>query len=112
MPIVSSTHTVGHAQRDGRRYVVELHTDDAGVVHRVEYLAAEKADYADIMAARAVQIDASIVEAAMQKQEREASYAKVVAVLDTAVKAGALTKEEIEKAGYVLPPEKVAGGRQ
>lgn len=30
MPIVSSTHSVGHAQAGGRRYVTELHTDDVG----------------------------------------------------------------------------------
>ncbi len=40
MPIVTSTHTVGHAQQDGRRYVTEAHTDGTGEVYRVEYLAA------------------------------------------------------------------------
>ena len=32
MSIVSSSYTVGHAQRDGRRYVTERHTDDDGGV--------------------------------------------------------------------------------
>lgn len=45
MPIVSSTHVVGHEQVDGRRYVTESHTDSEGVVHRVEYLAAVGTDY-------------------------------------------------------------------
>ena len=40
MPIVSSTYTPdGHQQEGGGRYVTELHTDDAGTVHRYEYLA-------------------------------------------------------------------------
>lgn len=66
MPIVSSTHTVGHAQRDGRRYVVESHTDDAGVVHRVEYLATVGTDYAIVRDARAAQISEQLAEAEAQ----------------------------------------------
>ena len=66
MPIVSSTHTVGHPQVDGRRYVTESHTDDAGVVHSVEYLAAVNADYVAIRDARAVQINEQLAEAEAQ----------------------------------------------
>lgn len=54
MAIVSSTYTVGHAQVDGRKYVAEQHTDSAGVVHRVRYLAAVGANYQAIADARAV----------------------------------------------------------
>lgn len=55
--IVSSSYTVGHAQADGRRFVVELHTDSAGVVHRVEYgPMPDGTDYQAIMEARAAQI--------------------------------------------------------
>lgn len=106
MPIVSSTHTVGHAQRDGRRYVREVHTDQAGSQHHAEYLAANKTDYAAVMAARAAKIDAVIVETEQKQAERSAAEAKIAVALDVAVTAGTLTREEIEKAGYVLPTEK------
>ena len=63
MPIVSSTHTVGHAQIDGRRYVTELHTDDVGAVLPAEYLAPLGADYVAIRNARAAQINEQLAEA-------------------------------------------------
>jgi len=66
MPIVSSTHTVGHPQVDGRRYVTEVHTDSDGVVHRVEYLASVGADYVAVRDARAVQIADQLAEAEAQ----------------------------------------------
>lgn len=56
MAILSSTFAVGHAQADGRRYVTERHTDDAGGVHEREYLAALGADHAAIAAAYAVEL--------------------------------------------------------
>lgn len=62
MPIVSSTHTVGQAQADGRRYVTEQHTDDLGAVLLVEYLAAQDADYVAIRTARATQISDQMAE--------------------------------------------------
>ena len=38
MAIVSSTFSLdGHAQRDGRRYVREVHTDSHGVAYTREY---------------------------------------------------------------------------
>lgn len=66
MPIVSSTHTVGHAQADGRSYVTELHTDDIGAVIRVEYLASPGTDYVAVRSARAQQINEQLAEAAAQ----------------------------------------------
>ena len=63
MPIVSSTHTVGHAQADGRRYVVEAHTDDLGAVLTVEYLAPANADYVAIRTARAAVMNEQLAEA-------------------------------------------------
>jgi len=33
MAIVASESIVGHLQRDGRRYVREVHTDHLGAVH-------------------------------------------------------------------------------
>lgn len=66
MPIVSSTHAVGNLQADGRRYVTESHTDDVGVVHSVEYLAAVNADYVAIRDVRVAQINEQLAEAEAQ----------------------------------------------
>lgn len=66
MPIVSSTHTAGHAQADGRRYVTETHTDSDGGVHVAEYLAAVDADYVAIRDARALVIAEQLAEAEAQ----------------------------------------------
>lgn len=63
MAIVSSTHTVGPAQADGRRYVAEEHTDSNGGKHPAEYLAAVGADYVAIRTARAVYIAEQLAEA-------------------------------------------------
>lgn len=64
MPIVSSTYRIdGHAQADGRRYVIEDHTDSTGVVHRVEYLAASGTDYQSVADARAIAIAEALVAA-------------------------------------------------
>jgi hypothetical protein len=114
MPIVSSTHTVdAHPQRGGGRYVVERHTDDVGRVFTVgPWLAPDKFDVAARVVARALEIDAQFERDALDKQEREAADAKVVAVLDTAVKAGALTEEEIKRAGYTAPSGKIDGSKR
>lgn len=63
MPIVSSTHSVGHAQQDGRRDVTEAHTDGVGEVHRVEYLATAGTDYVAVRDARALVIAEQLAEA-------------------------------------------------
>jgi hypothetical protein len=62
VPIVSSTHTVGHAQVDGRKWVIERHTDHLGAVHERRYKAAPDADYVAIRTARAAQIEAELAE--------------------------------------------------
>lgn len=49
--IQSSTYTEGPPQADGRRYVKERHTDDAGKVYEFEWLGAQ--DAGAVMAARA-----------------------------------------------------------
>lgn len=69
MPFIVTT---GHAQIDGRRYVIEVHSDAQGEFARVEYLAVDGAntnaiatarnarllvDYADNEAAQAVEAD-------------------------------------------------------
>ena len=57
MSIVSSTYAVDeYAQADGRKYVMEAHTDSTGAVHRAQYLAAAGSDYQAIASARAVVI--------------------------------------------------------
>lgn len=61
MPIVSSVHSVGHEQVDGRRYVVEQHTDSTGAVHVREYLAGT-VDYTAIRNARAALLEAELAE--------------------------------------------------
>lgn len=60
MAIVSSQLTLGVVQKDGRRYVLETHTDNLGVLHVVEYLAAVGADVDAILTARAVLIEADL----------------------------------------------------
>jgi hypothetical protein len=62
MPIVSSTHVVGHAQEDGRSYVTETHTDDAGAVLNVVYLAAVGTDYVAVRDARALTLSEQLAE--------------------------------------------------
>jgi hypothetical protein len=68
MPIVSSTHTIdAHQQQGGGRYVIERHTDDAGVVHQVgPWLASEGFDVAARVASRATQINDQLAEAEAQ----------------------------------------------
>lgn len=62
MAIVSSSCTVGVPQADGRSYVTELHTDDAGTVHRVEYGPVGELDYEAIMTARASAMGAQLAD--------------------------------------------------
>jgi hypothetical protein len=62
MPIVSSTYTEGPPQQDGRRYVNERHTDDAGTVYTFDWLGAQ--DPAPVLQARAAMLDAQLAERA------------------------------------------------
>lgn len=68
MPIVSSTYTIdAHTQRDGSRYVVERHTDDAGRVYQAgPYLVADESLVAARLAARAAEISDQLAEAEAQ----------------------------------------------
>lgn len=59
----SSTYTVGHAQADGRRHVIERHLDDAGVERIVEYGPVGLVDYSAIMTVRAAAMDAALADA-------------------------------------------------
>ena len=57
MSIVSSAYTLdNHTQPDGRRYVKEIHTDNEGKLHEINYLGAVNEDYASNLAAHAAQI--------------------------------------------------------
>jgi hypothetical protein len=56
MPIVSSVLTTESAQRDGRHWIEERHTDQVGVVYPIRYLADAGLDTNAVMTARAVQI--------------------------------------------------------
>jgi len=55
--------SVGHSQKDGRRYVLEIHTDAQGEFSRLEYLAAVGTDYNAVAAAREPVLIASLAEA-------------------------------------------------
>ena len=61
--LVSSKAITEHAQKDGRRFVREQHTDDTGEVHEAYYLAAVGTDHSAVMRARVPQIEAQIAEA-------------------------------------------------
>lgn len=108
MPIISSTYTVGHAQASGLHYVTETHTWDTGEVSRLEYgPLPSKTDFQSIANARAQQIEADRIKVEAEKIEKEAADAKLATVIDAAVKAGTLTKEDIEKTGLSVDPATV-----
>ena len=62
MAITGSVLTLGSVQVDGRRYVVETHSDSQGVCAVIEYLAAIGADYNAIMADRAIALNSSLAD--------------------------------------------------
>jgi hypothetical protein len=62
MAIVSSTHTLGTIQKDGRRFVIEDHLDNIGKHWLIEYLAAIGEDYVARRTARAVVLAQQLVD--------------------------------------------------
>lgn len=62
MAITSSFFALGPAQRDGRRYCTETHSDAQGVAAIIEYLAAVGANHAGIMAARAITLSDQLAD--------------------------------------------------
>ena len=56
MRIVSSQIVEDSPQIDGRRWVREVHTDDAGLMHEFAYLAEAASNVSAIMAARAADL--------------------------------------------------------
>jgi hypothetical protein len=66
MSIISSTHTVGHAQVDGRRYVKERHVDDAGESFEYEWLGEQDAQ--SVLIARASRLNTLLAERAAAEE--------------------------------------------
>lgn len=66
MSIVNSRYALEHAQRDGRIWVTETHTDSEGLEHVVRYLAQVDTDYAAILASRAASIEQALIEAEIE----------------------------------------------
>src|SRR6185369_6282584 len=61
MSITSSEVTTAAAQRDGRFWVTETHTDNVGLKYLLQYLAANGVDVNAILAARAIALAAQIM---------------------------------------------------
>src|SRR3990167_11431930 len=59
---MSFTVQIGHAQKDGRRFVIEAHSDAAGEFARIQYLAEDSADTNAIATARHTSLLASNAE--------------------------------------------------
>lgn len=70
MPVVTSSLSVGHAQRDGRRYVTETHTDHLGRVHEREFLADEGTDLHALLAQHAAELDRTLRETQLGEIEQ------------------------------------------
>lgn len=63
---------LGSVQKDGRRYVRETHTDNVGLAHVVEYLAAVGVDYVAVRTARALVIAEQIAAQEAEDQDQRA----------------------------------------
>lgn len=108
--IVSSVFVLGHAQRDGSRYVTETHEWDTGERTMLEYgpIHTDKVNLQAIADARARQIEDERAASEMFQQERAAAEAKIATVLDAAVKTGALTDDDLKKLRLREIKDKVA----
>jgi hypothetical protein len=60
MTIVSSVIASDQAQRDGRRWIRELHTDNVSLVHEINYLTLANADANSQLTADALIVEANI----------------------------------------------------
>lgn len=97
MAIVSSSVTQEGAQRDGRKWTHEAHTDGQGLVYRFPYLAEAGLDVEAVKAARAAalsaQLDAEEAQANVAAIMRDGSLAQVttanttLAAIRTALRA-------------------------
>lgn len=66
MPLVASEIREDATQRDGRRYIREVHTDHAGREHVVSYLAEADTDAQAVLAVHAATVADSLVESEFQ----------------------------------------------
>ena len=94
MPIVSSEIVADDAQADGRRYIREHHTDDAGVVHTFgPVLAPANTNAEAVMLARVPQIEAQIaatVISAQRGDDADSGHVKEQIYLDDLSEADAI----------------------
>lgn len=73
MSIVSSAIVEDHAQIDGRRSIIEHHTDDQGVVYAVFYLAEAEAVVEEMLPIRAALLEAALAEQAARREAQTAA---------------------------------------
>ena len=109
MSIVSSTFVLdGQAQRDGRTYCREQHTDNIGRVHVREYLSAVGADNAAILAAFAITLATILQLREQQNNLNQSSIAQwtfdynTVAQMGTALRAAYLIATGIRAAQLAI----------
>jgi hypothetical protein len=97
---MTSTYTIGHAQIDGRRNVIETHRLDDGSTRIVEYLATSSTDCRAVMESRALALAADIAaEPARRAEAVTAEIAQAVAkVAEVAVKYPAEAATQFEAA--------------
>ena len=55
--IISSKYTLSHEQKDGRRYVTEVHISDKPMVYQIEYLSSQDVDNQAVLDARSIQLE-------------------------------------------------------
>lgn len=108
--IVSSEARPGHAQRDGRRYVIETHQHEDRSIEVLEYgpISTDKVDLNAIAVDRAQRLNDEREEQSQLRVERKAAEDKAVAVLEAALVKGEVTEDELRKAGVLVPRERVA----
>ncbi len=91
MGIVSSVLVAESAQKDGRKWIQETHTDNVGLVYVIRYLAAVGLDTAAIMAARATQLGddltAAEIAANVARITADGSLATIVLNYSTALQS-------------------------
>lgn len=72
MSITNSVIVEDRAQRDGRRSIREQHTDSAGGLHYVDYLAEAAANVSAIMTARVAKLESTWADAEIESNYQRA----------------------------------------
>lgn len=106
--IVSSRVEFEPPAPDGRALATEYHTDKSGEVFVRSYLWDDSIKADQVLADRALQIDEQILAEHQEQVELVAAQKAVATVLDTAVKDGKLSEDQIEKAGVDKPSDVLA----